>query len=189
MTPNLSKNWVAALLKVGSQVRAELQPLRSRLLNDPHYRMQSIEEVQMAAALGVRIDVNRATVDDWLRLPGLSIHQARSLVTLSQSGVPFHCLEDIAAALSLPPQRLKPIEAVLQFCYYDPDGLETVQRLNPNTASLDALLKLPKMDVFLARRIVQNRQFYGNYRNLVDLQRRLALPPDLVATLMHYFQF
>ncbi|NJN21119.1 MAG: helix-hairpin-helix domain-containing protein [Leptolyngbya sp. RL_3_1] len=40
----------------------------------------------MAAALGVRIDVNRATVDDWLRLPGLSIHQAHRLVHRVEQG-------------------------------------------------------------------------------------------------------
>jgi len=49
------------------------------------------------AALGIQIDVNQASVD-WLRLPGLSIHQAR--VELCRSGVQFYCLEDIAAALN-----------------------------------------------------------------------------------------
>jgi DNA uptake protein ComE-like DNA-binding protein len=77
-------------------------PLRVKLLNDPYYRLQSLEEVRVAAELGIYIDVNQAGVDDWLRLPGLSIHQARSLTALTQSGVQLHCLEDLAAALNLP---------------------------------------------------------------------------------------
>ena len=49
--------------------------LRSRILENPYYRFQSPFEIAVAADLGVRIDVNQAGVDDWLRLPGISIHQ------------------------------------------------------------------------------------------------------------------
>ena len=157
-------------------------------LTDPYYRFQSLAEVQQAAKLGVRIDANRSGVDDWLRLPGLSIHQARSLVALSQSGVQFHCIEDIAAALSLPVQRLQPLGLILQFCYYDPNSPIEIQPLNPNLASPEALSQIPIVDLFLARAIVQERQ-RGAYRNLVDLQQRLALPGQTIAELMHYLRF
>src|SRR4028119_2001991 len=83
--------------------------IRARIQNDPYYRMQSAQEIAIAAQLGIKIDVNQASVDDWLRLPGISIHQARSLVELSVAGVPFYSIEDIAAALSMPAQRLKPL--------------------------------------------------------------------------------
>lgn len=75
-------------------------PLRAQILADPYYRFQSLAEVALAAELGISIDVNQASVDDWLRLPGLSIHQARQLVQLTQNGVQFYAIEDIAAALS-----------------------------------------------------------------------------------------
>jgi DNA uptake protein ComE-like DNA-binding protein len=180
----MSGNWWSMGLRNSAQ-----EALRSRLAKDPYYRFQSVEEVQLAARLGVAIDVNQASVDDWLRLPGLSIHQARSLSTLTQSGVQLHCLEDIAAALSLPVQRLRPLEPVLQFCYYDPESLCAIQPANPNTASLEVLIRVPAIDLFLARAILQHRQRYGPYRNLADFQQRLALPPGLVAELMHYLRF
>ena len=96
----------------------KLQKLRVKLLSDPYYRLQSAEELQMAAELGMGIDANQATVDDWLRLPGLSIHQGRSLVELSRAGVVFYCVEDVAAALGLPVQRLEPLKPMLNFNYY-----------------------------------------------------------------------
>jgi DNA uptake protein ComE-like DNA-binding protein len=164
-------------------------PLRVKLLNDPYCRLQSMEEVQLAAELGIYIDVNRAGVDDWLRLPGLSIHQARSLAALTQSGVLLHCVEDLAAALSFPVQRLRPLEPVLKFCYYDAESICTIQQANPNTASVEMLNQIPAVDLFLAREIVQNRQVYGAYRNLADLQKRLALPSQLTAELLHYLYF
>ena len=72
--------------------------LRSRIVEDPYYRFRSAFEIAVAADLGVKIDVNQATVDDWLRLPGISIHQANQLVTLSQAGVAFYSISDVAAA-------------------------------------------------------------------------------------------
>ncbi len=129
-------NWLSSLAR-SQPTRANLT--QAQVLTDPHYRFKSLAEVELAAALGVRIDVNQASVDDWLRLPGISIHQARLLVQLTQAGVQFHCLEDIAAVLRSPLQRLQPLESVLQFCFYDPESTHAVKQVNPNTAALEAL--------------------------------------------------
>ena len=158
------------------------------LKQDPYYRLQSLADVQAAAATGFRIDANKAGVDDWLRLPGLSIHQARTLTELTRSGVPLHCLEDMAAVLGMDVQQLKPLEPILSFCYYDAESLTTVPTVNPNTATVDMLIRVPAIDRYLARAIIANRA-QGPYRNLVHLQRRLALPPQLVAELIHYLRF
>jgi DNA uptake protein ComE-like DNA-binding protein len=155
---------------------------------DPHYRFRSLAELHRAAASGVRLDVNQASVDDWLRLPGLSIHQARTLTTLSQSGVQFHCLADIAAALSMPVQRLQPFAPLLQFCYYDPESLDATRPIQLNTASLETLMQLPGIVPALAEAILHERQ-RGSYRSLSDLQQRLRLSGELVAHLMHYLKF
>lgn len=162
-------------------------PSLHQRLHDPYYRFQSLAEVQLAAAQGMRLDVNRASVDDWLKLPGLSIHQAKLLVELNRSGVAFHCLEDIAAALDLPIQRLQPIAPVLRFCYYE-DSLESAP-INPNRASLDQLLQIPGMETQLAQLILHDRHHRGPFRNLVDFQQRLQLPGSLIANWMHYLRF
>lgn len=176
--------WSEWVSKARSPLRA-----KRRLLTDPYYRFATIDEVHAAAAMGVFIDANRAGVDDWLRLPGMSIHQARSLVALTQGGVQFHSLDDLAAALNVPLQRLKPLEPILRFCYYDAESLDIVQKLDPNTASVEALSRLPQVDLYLARAIVQNRRLQGDYPNLASLQQRLSLSPELTATLMHYLRF
>ncbi|WNZ23203.1 ComEA family DNA-binding protein [Leptolyngbya sp. NK1-12] len=163
--------------------------LRHRLFQDPYYRFQSVAELRAAAALGIKLDVNRACVDDWLRLPGLSIHQARTLVALSQSGVQFHCLEDVAAALGQPVQRLQPLAPILQFCYYDDDSLDVIQPINPNRASQQQLMQIPGMNAGLVQNLLWERQQRGAYRNLVDLQQRLRLPGALITELMHYLRF
>ena len=164
-----------------------LPSIRTKLLNDPYYRMQTMAEIAIAADLGIKIDVNRAKVDDWLRLPGLSIHQARNLVQLCQAGVQFCCIEDIAAALSISVQHLQPLVPVLKFCYYD--EISTVKVISPNIATIEQLVEIPAIDLALAQFIVQNRHLQGTYRNLVDFQRRLSLPGYVISQLMYYLQF
>jgi DNA uptake protein ComE-like DNA-binding protein len=169
---------------------SKLQRLRTKLLNDPYYRLQSGEEIQIAAQLGIRIDANQATVDDWLRLPGLSIHQARSLVELSRSGVKFYCIEDIAAALGMPAPRLEPLKSLLNFSYYDHESLiNPTDMVNPNIASVEQLAQIPFMDMSLAEAVVQNRLASGAYRNLADFQRRLQLSGEAMAQLMYFLRF
>lgn len=97
----------------------QLHPLSARLRNNSRIRLRSEKEVIIAAAFGVRIDVNRASIDDWLRLPGLSIHQARTLVDQVEQGHHFWCLEDIARILGVSAATLQPLAPILQFCYYD----------------------------------------------------------------------
>ncbi|MGJ3250820.1 MAG: helix-hairpin-helix domain-containing protein [Elainellaceae cyanobacterium] len=181
------QKWLKSAANLQAKLKARLQPLQTQLRRDPYYRFQSIEEVQIAASLGVSIDVNQASVDDWLRLPGLSIHQARSLTDLAQSGIQFHCLDDVAAALNMPLHRLRPLEPILRFYYYDKgDRALTIRPVPLNTASVDVLMQIPMLKADLAGAIVWERQQRGAYRNLADLQRRLSIPSPIMSDLMHY---
>lgn len=181
-------NWLSSAGRV-QKLNPKQRAIRARLLGDPYYRLRSLEEVAIAAQLGLKIDVNRASVDDWLRLPGISIHQARSLVELVGMGVQLLCVEDIAAAISIPCDRLKPLEAILSFFYYDPESLALPPRVNPNTATPQQLAQIPVLDSATAASLVQNRLTSGAYRNLADLQRRLNLSSSAIAQLMHYLQW
>jgi DNA uptake protein ComE-like DNA-binding protein len=161
--------------------------LRSRIIEDPYYRFKSAFEIAVAADLGVTIDVNQASVDDWLRLPGISIHQARQLVTLSQAGVAFYSISDLAAALNLPLQRLQWLAPVLSFQYYDPAVALPCVRLD--RATVDELAQIPQISAELAVEIVSQREQGGNFKDLVDFQQRLGLSGQSIGELMHYLQF
>jgi DNA uptake protein ComE-like DNA-binding protein len=161
--------------------------LRSRIIEDPYYRFKSAFEIAVAADLGVQIDVNQAGVDDWLRLPGISIHQARQLVTLSQAGVAFYSISDLAAALNIPVARLQWLASVLSFQYYDTAlNLPSVQI---NRSTVAQLVQIPQISTALATEIVSQREQGGNFTDLVNFQQRLGLSGELIGELMHYFQF
>jgi DNA uptake protein ComE-like DNA-binding protein len=161
--------------------------LRSRILEDPYYRFKSAFEIAVAADLGIKIDVNQANIDDWLRLPGISIHQARQLVALSQAGVPFYSISDLVAALNIPIARLQWLAPVLSFQYYDP--VAALPSVSVNRSTVAELVQIPQISTELAAEIVNQREQGGNFTNLVNFQQRLGLSGELIGELMHYFQF
>lgn len=163
--------------------------IKRKIANDPYYRFQSLAEIAIAIELGIKIDVNQATVDDWLRLPGFSIHQARSLVELVSMGIQLVCIEDVAAAISVPLVRLLPYENILSFAYYDRLSPLSPEKIRLNTATLAEIITIPGLNDDVAHLILENRKINGKYTNIVDLQRRLNLDRDLTSQIMHYIQF
>jgi DNA uptake protein ComE-like DNA-binding protein len=161
--------------------------LRSRIAEDPYYRFQSAFEIAIAADLGIKIDVNQASVDDWLRLPGISIHQARQLVALSQAGVAFYSISDLMAVLNIPLQRLQWLAPVLSFQYYDRELALPSVKINQATA--DELTQIPQLSPELATEIVTQRERDGKFTDLINLQQRLGLPGASIGELMHYLKF
>jgi len=177
---------ISSVLKRWQLVKAQLHPLAERLMNDPGYRLRSLQDVQLAANLGFTLDVNQATVDDWLRLPGISIRQAQVLTRLRQSGVQFHALEDIAAAINIPPSQLQPLAKVLSFRYYDDHSPLQPFRVHLNQGTAAQFCQVPGIGPTLAQTIVTERHHRGRFRDMADFQRRLGLAADSVASLMHY---
>jgi len=163
--------------------------IRNKIANDPYYRFQSMKEIAIAAELGIKIDVNLATVDDWLRLPGFSIRQARSLVELVKMGVQLVCIEDIAAAIGVSVMHLQPYEPILAFAYYDRLSPLSPVKTNINSASMEELSAIPSMTIDLAQAIISDRQEHGKYSNLINLSSRLNLDSNLTSQLMHYLRF
>jgi DNA uptake protein ComE-like DNA-binding protein len=161
--------------------------LRSRILEDPYYRFQTAFEIAVAADLGVKIDVNQAGVDDWLRLPGISIHQARQLVGLSQAGVAFYSISDLVAALSIPIARLQWLAPILSFQYYDQAA--ALPAANINRATMTDLTQIPLISTELATEIIIQRDRDGKFTDLVNFQQRLGLSGEIIGELMHYLNF
>lgn len=163
--------------------------LRKKIANDPYYRFQNLAEIAIAVELGISIDANQATVDDWLRLPGFSIHQARSLVDLVNMGIQLMCIEDVAAAISSPLPRLQLLAPIVSFAYYHRLSPLNPEKINPNSASETELELIPNLNADIALRLICERQDNGRYINIVDLQRRLNLDSELTSRLMHYLKF
>ena len=174
---------------LANKLNSQKRSLRERIKNDPYHRFTSFEEISIAEELGFKIEIDKANVDDLLRLPGISIHQARSLVELINSGVEILSVEDMSAALKIPLQRLQPLAKILAFSYYDPESALTPQRININLATLEELKGINPISNLMAEEIVKNRLTRGDFKDLADLQKRLKLNGKLASEIMHYLYF
>jgi len=165
--------------------------LELKLRHDPDRRLHDPAEVQHAAALGWRLDVNRASAADWLRLPGITANQVDLLLRLQQGGVQLSGPEDLQRLLELPQQQVEAWEPLLLFRWYG-DGAPPApsrSQLDLNQASPAALERhLPQLDGPRRARLLRERQ-RAPFSDLADLQHRLQLPPALVEELIGKVRF
>ena len=167
----------------------EQELLALKLRHNPGLRLTTAAEVRHAAALGWRLDVNRATAADWLRLPGIGPHQVDLLLRLQAGGVQLSGPEDLEQLLELPGAQVRCWEPLLQFRWYGEPATAQARQLDLNRASASQIhATLAGLTPERCQRLVRERQ-RAPFRDLADLQQRLQLPPDLVEELIGRVRF
>jgi len=153
--------------------------LELKLKQQPGRRLSNAQEVRLAAELGWRLDVNRATATDWLRLPGISAEQVDLLMRLQAGGVQLSGPDDLERLLNLPAAIVASWQPLLQYRWYGEPAAasgEQVVDLNlANAKQLQALGLSPQRCTRLLRE--RARQPFSD---LADLQHRLQLPADQI---------
>ena len=163
--------------------------LALKLRHNPGLRLTTAAEVRHAAALGWRLDVNRATAADWLRLPGIGPHQVDLLLRLQAGGVQLSGPEDLEQLLELPGAQVRCWEPLLQFRWYGEPGIAQARQLDLNRASASQIhATLAGLTPERCQRLVRERQ-RAPFRDLADLQQRLQLPAALVEELIGRVRF
>ncbi len=165
--------------------------LELKLRQDPQRRLQDPSEVRHAAALGWRLDVNRASPDDWLRLPGITPTQVDLLVRLQRGGVQLSGIDDLERLLELPRSQVLAWEPLLLFRWYGDGAPHSAnpRAVDLNHATAAALeQELPQLDAVRRARLLRERQ-RTPFRDLADLQQRLQWPPALVEELIGKVRF
>jgi DNA uptake protein ComE-like DNA-binding protein len=168
------------------QDQIERDLLELRLRQDPARGLKDAGEVRHAAALGWRLDVNRATAADWRRLPGMTADHVDLLLRLQRGGVQLSGPEDLQRLLDLPTAVVVSWQPLLLFRWYG-DATPAAPRLRPldlNRAGATELRqRLPQLNEQRCERLLRERQ-RGPFRNLADLQERLQLPAAVVEELI-----
>lgn len=162
----------------GDQIEQELLALKLR--QDPSLQLRSAQDVRRLAALGWRLDVNRATRPDWRRLPGISAEQVDLLLRLQAGGVQLSGADDLQRLLDLTSAQLQAWLPVLDFRWYGepPATLAPTPALDLNRASRKQLSRLG-LSSERCHRLLRERARQP-FQDLADLQQRLQLPPALV---------
>ena len=155
--------------------------LALKLAREPGRRLSNAEEVRHAAALGWRLDVNRATAADWLRLPGCRAEQVDLLLRLQAGGVQLSGLEDLQRLLGLNETELISWQPLLEFRWYGtaPAAANRCEPIAINQAGARELERLPAIEPELVSRLLRDRA-RRPFTDLADLQQRLQLRAELV---------
>ena len=165
--------------------------LALKLEHNPNLRLANAQEVQHAAALGWRLDVNRASANDWLRLPQITRDQVDLLLRLQQGGVQLSGPDDLQRLLDLPAALVASWEPLLQFRWYG-DGAPTAVTpllIDLNRAPAQALERqLPQLSPERRQRLLRERQL-APFQDLAELQERLQLPAAVVEELIGKVRF
>ena len=157
----------------------ERELLALKLRQSPGLRLRDAREVRLAAALGWRLDVNRATRADWLRLPGMPGQHVDLLLRLQAGGLQLSGAEDLQRLLELPAAVVAQWLPLLEFRWYgEPPATPPEPRLDLNRARLSDLQALG-LSPERSQRLLRERA-RSPFRDLADLQQRLQLPADLV---------
>jgi len=155
--------------------------LALKLAHDPGLCLSNADEVRHAAALGWRLDVNRATAADWLRLPGCRREQVDLLLRLQAGGVQLSGLDDLQRLLDLSEADLHAWQPLLEFRWYGtaPPAARRSEAIAINQAGPRELERLPDIGAELVARLLRERA-RRPFSDLADLQQRLQLSAAIV---------
>ncbi|MEX0588218.1 MAG: hypothetical protein WD136_03080 [Cyanobium sp.] len=169
--------------------QVELDLMALKLQQNPALRLGDGAEVQRAAALGWRLDVNRATATDWLRLPGIGPTEVDLLLRLQAGGVQLSGSDDLQRVLELPAAVVQVWLPLLDFRWYGepPPPPESPSRIDLNRASPRELAALDLGPERLSRLLRERSR--GPFLDLADLQQRLQLPAALMEGWIGRVQF
>lgn len=175
----------------------EQELLNLKLRQDPDYRLQDAAEARRAAAMGWRLDVNRAGPGDWLRLPGCTVAEVDRLLWLRRNGGQLGGPEDLQRALDLDEERLRCWEPLLEFRWCDAgaaakspsDAGAASPPVDLNRACVADLMQgLPGWPRPSIEALVRERR-QAPFEDLGDLQSRLNLLPKRVEELIGRVRF
>jgi DNA uptake protein ComE-like DNA-binding protein len=166
----------------------ERELLALKLAGNPALRLRNAEEVRQLATLGWRLDVNRATAADWLRLPGCTPSQVDLLLRLQGGGVQLSGPDDLQRLLALADDQVRCWQPLLAFRWYGDPVAPSPAPVDLNRSSADQLQGRLPLDAERCRRLVRERG-RGPFQDLADLQHRLGLPADLIEALIGKVSF
>lgn len=187
--PATAQPTAPSLPETDHRQQVEQELLALKLEQDPGLPLRTAEEVRHAAALGWRLDVNRATAADWRRLPGITPQQVDLLQRLRSGGVQLSGPEDLQRLLGVGVERIRCWQPLLEFRWYGSPEPARPAPLDLNRADGAELEgRLPGWPPQRRARLLQERR-RAPFRDLADLQARLQLSPALVEDLIGRVRF
>ena len=158
-----------------------LDPLARRVLQAAG-QLPSLPVSHPAATIWT-IEVNRASREKWLQLPGCSEDTADLLLRLQRGGVQFSSVEELFRLLELSAQQRRSWKPHLVVQWHGDDPPQPpAAPLDLNNSSAEELQTLGWPEQRLQGLLRERRR--DGFRDLADLQERLCLPASAIEALI-----
>lgn len=134
---------------------------------------------------GERVDVDRASAPELVRLPGIGSGLSARIVRSREVEGPFGSLEALGRVPGIGPTALRRLEPHVTFSgrARPIDTQESEARIRVNSADEEMLATLPGIGPAKARAIVEDRKARGPFRDLADLGRVRGIGPATLEAL------
>lgn len=138
----------------------------------PTEHLSTYGQVASLPGLGGKVDINRCSKDELVRVLGLPIVYANNIELIQNEGYLFTHLEELSEIAGLPESYLSRIEPLVMFTYdCRRDSQFSWRRVN--SFDVDELIAVG-VHLNNAERIVAERQ-KGDFKSVADLQKRTKI--------------
>jgi competence ComEA-like helix-hairpin-helix protein len=136
------------------------------------------EEVSVAI-----VELNSADTARLMRVKGIGMGYARSIIRFRQQAGGFTCVEQLREMYGMTPDNF---EKIKPFCTVN---LTLVNQINVNKASVDKLRAHPYLNFYQARQIYELRRKKGKLTGLADLRDLSELNDSVLLKIKPYLKF
>lgn len=146
----------------------------------PHREQPSAPKYVTAKTV-MPVLINDADTAAWIALPGIGSKLATRIVNFREKLGGFYSIEQVAETWGLPDSTFQKIKPLLQLS-------GEVNKININTADVQALKQHPYIKYHLANAIVQYRQQHGHFSQTADLKKIMIVDEATYQKLMPYIR-
>lgn len=119
------------------------------------------------------IDINLADTTAFIGLPGIGSKLSQRIINFRDKLGGFYKVEQIGETFGLADSTFKQIKPLLVV------NKDQVRRMNINLTTVDELKSHPYLRYALANAIVQYRLQHGNYQEVADIKKIMAITEDV----------
>lgn len=144
--------------------------------NEPYNKPAYEKKTYTASA----IDINNADTTAFIALPGIGSKLAQRIVSFRDKLGGFYKVEQVGETFGLADSVFQKIKTRLVI------NNTAIKQLNINNATIDELKNHPYLRYTIANAIVQYRTQHGNFSNLGDLKKIMAITEDVYNKVLPY---
>ncbi len=123
------------------------------------------------------IDVNKASIKDLEKLPGVGPSKARAIVEYREKNGAFKQIQDLLKVSGIGKETLKRFSNMITGFSLSNQPLKSTNLVDINKATIDEFEKLPSIGPTRAKEIVEYRNSHGPFSNIEELLKVKGIGP------------